>query len=118
MIGRLIRLAIAGLLLFAAYHTGQVYIAHYSFNDEVALIAERGVRTDEADVREAILTAAARDGIPVDPERINVRLENEHVYVDLRYTRQVELLPGYRRSWEFDVTAHGWVVPSGGFRKK
>ena len=118
MLGRLIRLVIAGLLLFASYRIGQVYVAHYAFTDEVAQIAERGVRTDDAEVRGAVVEAATRLRIPLDPDRVNVRLLGEHVYVDLRYSRAVEILPGFRRPWNFDVSAHGWVVASGGFRKK
>lgn len=118
MLGRLVRIAIAGLLLFASYRIGQVYIAHYTFTDEVAQIAERSVRTDDATVRAAVVDAATSLGIPIDPESVKIRLENDRVYIDLRYSRAVEILPGYRRPWDFEVSVQGWVVGSGGFRKK
>jgi hypothetical protein len=116
--GRLFRLAIAALLLFASYRIGQAYIAHYDFTDEVDQIAQAGARTNEADVRAAVVEAANRLRIPVVPERVNVRQEGDHVYVDLRYTRAVEVLPGYRRPWDFSVSVHGWIMPTGGLRKK
>jgi len=118
MLSRLFRAALAALLLFALYRIGQVYISHYSFVDEVEQIAQRGVRTDEDEVRGAIVEAATRLRIPIDPDRVKIRLEGDHVYVDLQYTRPVEVLPGYRRPWDFEVSAHGWIVPSGGIRKK
>ena len=118
MLGRLFRVAIAALLLFAGYRIGQGYIAHYAFADEVDRIAQRGVRTDDAAVRAAVVEAAIRLRIPIDPNRVDVRLDGDHVYVDLRYSRAVEVLPGYRRPWEFEVSVHGWIVPSGGIQKK
>jgi hypothetical protein len=118
MLTRLFKIAVAALLLFASYRIGQAYIAHYTFTDEVNQIAQRGVRTDEAEVRAAVVEAATRLRIPIEPDRVNVRLQGDHVYVDLRYSRAVEIVPGYRRPWDFDVSVHGWVVPSGGIRKK
>ena len=118
MLGRLFRVAIAALLLFAGYRIGQAYIAHYAFTDEVDRIAQRGVRTDDTAVRAAVVEAATRLNIPIDPEHVNVRLDGDNVYVDLRYSRAVEILPGYRRPWEFEVSVHGWIVPSGGIRKR
>jgi hypothetical protein len=118
MLGRLFRVAIVALLLFACYRIGQAYMAHYAFSDEVALIAQRGVQTDDAEVRAAVIEAATRLRIPIDPDRVNIRLVGDHVYIDLRYTRAVAVLPGYRRPWDFEVSAHGWTVPSGGIHKK
>jgi hypothetical protein len=118
MLGRLFRFAIAALLLFATYRIGQAYTAHYRFTDEVDRIAQRGVRTDDADVRAAIAEAATRLQIPIEPDRVNIRLVGDHVYVDLQYSRKVEILPGYRRPWDFAVSVHGWIIPTGGLRAK
>ena len=118
MLGRLIRIALAALVIFASWRVGQAYLAHYRFSDEVSRIAQRGVHTDEAEVRAAVDEAADRLGIPVDPGKVAVRLAGEHVYVDLRYTRTIEVLPRYTYPWEFSVSAHGWVVPMGGFKKQ
>jgi hypothetical protein len=65
-----------------------------------------------------VVDAATRLEIPIDPDRVSVRLQGEHVYVDLKYSRAVEVLPGYRRPWDFEVSAHGWVVPSGRVRRR
>jgi hypothetical protein len=118
MIGRIIRLVIVVLVLFAAWRVGQAYVAHYKFADEVDQIAQTGVRSNEEDIRGAVVSAAKMYTIPVDPELVSVRLQGEHVYIDLRYTRSIEVLPRYVYPWKFSVEAHGWIVPSGGAGKK
>jgi hypothetical protein len=118
MIGRIIRLAIVALVLLAAWRVGQAYMAHYKFADEVDQIAQTGVRTSEEEVRGAVLEAGKRYAIPVQAGQISVRLQGEHVYIDLRYSRPIEVLPRYTYVWPFSVEAHGWIVPSGGIQKK
>ena len=118
MIGRVFRLGITALVLLAVWRLGDAYLAHYRFADEVDRIAARGVRTDEAEVRAAVAEAAARLHMPVDPASAQVRVEADHVYIEIRYTRPVELLPRYRRPWTFSVSAHGWVLPVGGLQRR
>ena len=118
MIGRLIRLAIVALVLLGAWRIGEAYVAHYKFADEVDQIAQTGVRSNEEDIRGAVADAAKMLTIPVDPEAISVRLQGEHVYIDLRYTRPIEVAPRYMYDWKFSVSAHGWIVASGGAGKK
>jgi hypothetical protein len=115
--GRIIRLVIVALVLLAAWRSGQVFMAHYRFSDEVDTIAERGVRTDDAAVRGAVNEAAGRFGIPVKIDDVAIRLQGEHVYIDLTYVQSIEILPRYRLPWTFEVHAHGWEVPSGGMKK-
>jgi hypothetical protein len=118
MISRLIRIGLAAIFVFAAIRVGQSFMAHYTFADEIDQIAQRGVRTDEEEVRSAIAEAAARLNTAVDPAKVAVRVQGEHVYIDLRYTRAIEVLPRLTYPWEFEVNAHGWVVPSGGVKPK
>jgi len=113
MLGRLIRVAIAILLVLAVVRAGEAFLAHYRFSDAVDLIAERGVRTDEAAVRAAVADAVSRFGVPVNLDQVAVRIQPEHVYIDIAYTRPIEVLPRYRYPWRFEVHAHGWIVPSG-----
>jgi hypothetical protein len=114
MMARLIRLVLVALVLLAVYRTGQVSLDHYRFSDQVDRIAQRSVRTTEPEVRVAVADAAARFRIPVNVDDVAVRLQAEHVYIDLAYTRTIEILPRYHYPWRFEVHAHGWVVPSGG----
>lgn len=114
MIGRLIRLIIIVLVVLAVGRIGSAYFAHYKFDDEVSQIAQRSTQADEAEVRAAVIDAAQQLEIPIDPTQVSVRLQAEHVYIDVRYTRQIEVLPRYMYPWQFTVSAHGWVLGSGG----
>jgi hypothetical protein len=116
MIGRLIRLIIVVLVVLAVGRIGSAYFAHYRFDDEVSQIAQRSVQADEAEVRSAVMDAARRYTIPIEPGQVSVRLQGEHVFIDIRYIRPVELFPRYTYPWQFSVSAHGWVLGSGGKR--
>lgn len=116
MLGRLLRIAVAACLLFAAWRTGQAYLAHYQFADEIDQIAQRGVRADEMEVKAAVAECITRRRVPLDPDQVSIRVTGEHVYIDARYTRVVEFGFGLRYPWEFTISAHGWAVPNGGAR--
>jgi hypothetical protein len=114
MIGRLIRLIIVVLVVLAVGRIGSAYLAHYKFDDQVSQIAQRAAsQSGEAEVREAVVDAATRLEIPLDPEQLSVRRQGEHVYIDLHYTRPIEVLPRYLYPWRFSVSADGWILGSG-----
>jgi hypothetical protein len=114
MIGRLIRLIILVLVVLAAGRIGSAYLAHYKFDDQVSQIAQRAAAlSTEVDVRTAVVDAARALDIPLDPEQVAIRFQGEHVYIDLHYTRPVEVFPRYVYPWRFSVSAHGWVLGSG-----
>ncbi len=113
MISRLIKLVIAVLFLYAAWQVGTAYWQHYRLDDKVQQVAQFDVDKDEETIRARILDEAGRLGIPVQAERVAVRKQAEHLYIDVWYTRQIELLPRLRKPWNFTISAHGWFVPGG-----
>jgi hypothetical protein len=110
---RLIKFALAGLFLYAFWQIGATYWAHYKLDDAVQQIAQFDVDRDEETIRGVVIGEAARLGITVDPERVAVRKQGEHLYIDVAYTRTIGVLPGVRRPWSFTISAHGWFVPGG-----
>jgi hypothetical protein len=46
---------------------------------------------------------------------VNIRRQEQpaHLYIDVVYTAQVEILPRVNYPWTFTVNAHGWFVPGG-----
>ena len=113
MISRLIKIGIAGLCLYAAWQVGSAYWLHYKFDDKVQQIAQFEVDRDEEGIRLQILDEAGRLGLPVEAERVAVRRLAEHLYIDIAYTRSIEILPRFRRPFTFKISAHGWFVPGG-----
>ena len=85
----LVVLAGVGELAFAVL---PVYVAHYRFKDEVVQLASAATN-DDAGIRNAILRAAERLRIPLQDERLDVRLEGHERTVLFRYEVAVALLP-------------------------
>ena len=115
---RLIRYLIAALVIWAVWHAIAAEWQHFEFQDEVKQVAQFGADRDEATVRAAVLEAATKLEIPLEAERVNVRKQGDHVYIDLTYTRPVEILPRYKYPWTFTVSAEGWFVPGGRFKTR
>lgn len=110
---RLFKLAVFVLAALSAWRIGAAYLAHYEFDDAVSQIAQRAAQSRGADVQTAVEDAARRLAIPLDPGQMTITVEGEHVYIDLRYARPVEVLPRYFYPWPFSVRAHGWVLGAG-----
>lgn len=75
-----------------AYALLPVYVAHYRFKDEVVELASAATN-DDAGIRDAILRAAERRRIPLQDDRLEVRLEGSERTVRFRYEVAVTLLP-------------------------
>jgi hypothetical protein len=107
--GRLIRFAIAVAILYAAWQSGSAFLQYYRFKDSVDELARFGVERDEAALRSDVIEIGRRLEIPLDPARIDVRKEGDHLYIDAGYTRIIPLLPRVRYPWSFSVHAHGYA---------
>ena len=103
MIRTLIKLAIVALALNAIYHIGDVYWAHYQFEDSVQQLAQFAENTPPEDVRAKVMELAAAQDIPIDPSDLSVTRAPRHIEVNAVYTRDVPLFPRYSRPWEFKV---------------
>ena len=111
--GRLIRLALVLLVFWAIWHWAAAEWQRFTFEDEVKLIAQFGADRDEDTVRAAVVAAAAKFEVPVAPERVAIRKQGDHVYIDLSYTVPIEILPRYQYPWTYTITAEGWFIPGG-----
>ena len=118
--GRLIRLIIVIGVAWAAWHAGSAAWQQFQFSNDVEDLAKFGPDRDEADVRAAVLNAAAKYGLPVADKDIRVRKEGSPagVYIDVSYTVQIEILPRVVYPWTFTSSAHGWFVPGGRARPR
>ena len=97
----IIKLLITALVLHATWKAGTVYLRYYAFKDEVTQIAQfGGTRQTDGEMRNAVVDAARRSDIDLDPGAVSVRRQNHHVLIDATYTEQVELAPRYFYPWE------------------
>jgi hypothetical protein len=132
MVKRLIRIAIALLVLHAAFRVGSAYWTFYQFEDALQELAQFGDRRSEAELCQGAADSAASLGVPIAPDRLFVRRGAAAPYncqngptapepgapqpasqllVYGSYTEQVLLLPGYSRPWDFAPNVKVWVRP-------
>ena len=99
----LIKLVITALVLHATWRAGTVYMRYYEFKDEVTQIAQFGTQHTDAQMRDAVLDAARRREIALEPEAVSVRRPNQRIIIDATYREQVELAPRYFYPWDAKV---------------
>ncbi|MCX6545507.1 MAG: hypothetical protein NTV05_13990 [Acidobacteria bacterium] len=111
--GKLIKLAIAALVLYAAWQAGSAQLDHFKFEDSVRQVAEfRGDRDDD-ETRTVVVAEGSKIGIRIDPAGVSIRKVMDHIYIDVVYTRPVQILPWYQYNWTFAVNAESWRMPGG-----
>jgi hypothetical protein len=99
----LIKLAIAALVIHAAYQVGSAYWDHYQFTDAVQQVAQFGESEPLAEIKTRVMELAAERHLPIADEAITVTRSQRRIDVDGAYTREVLLAPGYKRRFTFTV---------------
>jgi len=105
----IIKLAIAIAIANALFHVGTAYLSYFQFKDAVDELATHTVGTD-AQMREKVVELANKYDEPVDPEAIDIRHTEQHIFIETSYTKDVALFPGYVRKWPFEMKVDGFVI--------
>jgi hypothetical protein len=103
VIRRLFGLVVFLLIAHATVRVGQVWIHYQTFKDgirETVLFA--GTQTDDA-LRDRVMALARKNSIPLDPNFVTIDRAGGGLTITASYVEQVQVLPGYRRPWQFDV---------------
>jgi hypothetical protein len=95
----IIKLLIAALVLHATFRAGVVYLRYYEFKEDVTQVAQFGTNQTDNYLRDAVIDAAKRRDIALDPQSITVQRQNYHIIIGATYTEQVELAPRYFYPW-------------------
>jgi len=89
----IIWLLILAAAIYTAVEVVPVLYANYLFEDDlksVALDAEVAHKTED-EVKKAVMDAVAKEGVPVQPEDIEVAHEGPHVQITVNYSVTVDL---------------------------
>ena len=105
----LIKLAIAIAAANAIFHVASAYLSHYQFKDSVEELAMHTSGT-EAQMKDRIVELAGKYEEPVDPDAISIRREEHHTFVEMSYSKDVQLFPGYVRKWPFEVKVDAFII--------
>jgi hypothetical protein len=107
--GGLIFLVVVAAVGLAAWNVGPAYFDHYDFTDKVNEICRTPrykVRGDDGIMK--MLTdevAKRRLGQWIGPESFTVTTTDTNRTIQLYYEREVEVLPGWKKTLKFDFTA-------------
>jgi hypothetical protein len=97
----IVKLVIVALIANAVWHLMTAYTAHYRFKDAIEESATYGIDLSDEQLRQRVVDLMAQFDIPADASSFDLRREDKHTVIDGSYTRIVDLLPGYSRSWPF-----------------
>lgn len=106
----LIKLAVFLLVAHALFRFVPPYWSHTQFEGDLEESSITWRDYSDAEVRELVLAMAQGHGIPVTREQIAVRRERDHLFVDLSYSRRMELIPGSKYIWNFDTNLDTWML--------
>jgi hypothetical protein len=110
MIKRLIELAIAAAIFYAGYHAAVVYLHHYQFDDALEETARFGRGRTEEQLRERVIQLAAEHQIPLEPESVVIRTDNNATRITAPYTARVRLLPNYIYEVKLEPVGDSWHI--------
>jgi len=99
----IIKLAIAALVIHAAYQVGSAYWDHYQFTDAVQQVAQFGESEPIPEIKKRVMELAAQRHLPISEDAITVTRLQRRIDVDGVYTREILLAPGYTKPWTFTV---------------
>ena len=114
---RIVRLLLVALVLFATWQAAVAQWHNFKLEDAVKQLATFGVDQDGDVTRAAVLAEGLNQGITLAPEQVIVNRIADHVYIQVEYTRPIQLLPGYTYRWTFRINAEGYFVPGGRIQK-
>jgi hypothetical protein len=104
MLKFLIKLAVAALIANATWRLASVYIQFYRFKDAVTEVAQFGREKTRADLERRIFDLASQYDVPLPEDGLTVqRDDRSHTLIDGTYVQPVDLLPGYRYPWSFEM---------------
>ncbi len=115
--GRVIRISIAALVLYAVWQTGTAYWQYLQLADRVERIAQFGGNQADEQVRAAVVEAAAALGVHLDPATIAVRRSDTSLSIAASYVRPIEVFPRTSVDWTFRLDTTAWLIPAGAIRK-
>ena len=105
----LIKIAIAVAVANAIFHAATAYLSYFQFKDSVEELAMHTSGT-EAQMKDRIVELAGKYEEPVDPDAISIRREEHHTFVEMSYSKDVQLFPGYVRKWPFEVKVDAFII--------
>jgi hypothetical protein len=111
MVRGLFKLAIFLLAAHALFRFVPPYWNHTRFASELDERALTWNQDSEPEVLEHVLGIARTHAVPIGPEHVAVRRERDRLFVDVLYSRRIELLPSWKYEWVFESNVDALMLP-------
>ncbi len=111
MFGKLIKLAVAAVVLHAAWRAGSAYWVFYHFEDSMQEVAQFGATSTDEEIRAKVMKLATDQDVPLKPENIEVRKTQAKLFIDAGYDTQIQIFPRYYYPWSFKASVSAWIRP-------
>jgi len=130
MLSKLIKLAIAALVIHGAWQLGSAYWTFYQFEDRLTQIAQFGDRRKDVELCREAAEAATVLHVPIGLESVSVQRGGNPAFNCAKgfeggapkagiapgkitfaasYGENIALLPGYLYPWTFDAHVEVWA---------
>jgi len=110
MVRLIVRAGIAFVVVYFAWHVGPVYVAHRQFKAEIAEMTREGGLGPAQELVTAVQSVAKRVGVPLGADDIRVRNDRTYIYLELTYTKRLQLLPTITYPWTFRVNTRALAI--------
>ena len=105
----IIKLVIAGLLVYACLNVAYAWMQYFKFKDGVREASQTGIELTIEDLRNRVLEIADKNSVPLAQDGFTVRRDDKkRTFIDGSYTKEISLLPIQAFPWEF--TFHSETV--------
>ena len=130
MLSKLIKLALAALVIHGAWRIGSAYWTFYQFEDRLTEIAQFGDRRKDAELCREAAEVATTLHVPVEMDAVSVQRGGNPVFncakgfqggvakagvapgkITFRasYGENIAVLPGYEYPWNFNAHIEVWA---------
>jgi hypothetical protein len=106
----IIKLVVFLLMVHALFRFVPPYWEHTQFVRELKDSSIGWREYTDPEVRELVLAMAQARSLPLGREQIRIRRERDHLFVDLAYSRRLELVPGSKYTWDFESQVDTWML--------
>src|SRR4051812_13802564 len=113
MIKLLIKLAIAALIAHAAWRGAVAYSHFYKFKDAVEQTTQYGPEKSDKELHDRILELAAQYDVALDDDDFTIQHGGNHTVVDGSSDTEVELVPGYKKTFPLAFHVDTFRLPGG-----
>jgi hypothetical protein len=103
MLRTVIRLALFALVVHAGVKTVPVFWTHFKFRDAVEDMAMFSTKQTDREVADRVMEIAARMGVPLERDSLQVHRAQGMTYVDATYMGQLEYFPQRFYPWQFTL---------------